>query len=108
VHLGLSSPPATYRESTLADEPLNEAWRAALFTRGVQTIPGRIYVGMSHGDEELKVALAAMEDGASAGCCEHTVRQREPKCLADSASHVLACVDSFRGHHRAPHVKASH
>ena len=66
MHLGLSSPPATYRESTLADEPLNEAWRAALFTRGVQTIPGRIYVGMSHGDEELKVALAAMEDGDAA------------------------------------------
>ena len=62
VHLGLSEPPTHYRQLEGADEDLYEKFRAAMFERGVSLIPGRWYVGMGgHGDEELALAVAAID-----------------------------------------------
>ena len=61
VHFGMATPPANYRELAQEDEELYEKWRAELFKRGISLIPGRWYIGMTHGDAELATALAAVE-----------------------------------------------
>jgi glutamate-1-semialdehyde 2,1-aminomutase len=67
VHFGITSPPRDYRDTLAASAEHSAAFRLGLLHRGVLVLPdGRWYVGATHGDAELSIALAAI-DAAIAG-----------------------------------------
>lgn len=62
LHFGLDGEPATYRDTLSADTVLFQRFRLAMLRAGVQLLPdGRIYVGASHGEQELQLANEAIE-----------------------------------------------
>ena len=70
LHWGLATAPTTYRESLEADSAFDRRFCAAMLERGVSLVPGRWFVGMAHGEEELAYALAAIEASLAAIAAE--------------------------------------
>jgi glutamate-1-semialdehyde 2,1-aminomutase len=62
AHFGLAEPPRDYRDTLKVDTATYNRFRAAMLSSGVQLLPeGRWYVGATHGDGELTLALSAVE-----------------------------------------------
>ena len=62
MHLGLATPPATYRDTLAVDAPRFAKFRLAMLRAGVQLLPdGRWYVGAAHGIKELEIAARAID-----------------------------------------------
>ncbi|MCE2439616.1 MAG: aminotransferase class III-fold pyridoxal phosphate-dependent enzyme [Candidatus Latescibacteria bacterium] len=61
VHFGVQSPPTHYRELKATDMALYNRFRSGMLEEGIQLLPdGRWYVGLTHGDAELKLVRAAV------------------------------------------------
>jgi glutamate-1-semialdehyde 2,1-aminomutase len=63
VHWGMAQPPRNYRETLKADSEAYTRFRMAMLQRGVYLLPdARWYVGATHDDAALELAIDAIED----------------------------------------------
>ncbi|MCC6491778.1 MAG: aspartate aminotransferase family protein [Pirellulales bacterium] len=62
IHFGIDQAPRTYRDTLAADDSQYRRFRLAMLRGGVHLLPdGRWYVGATHGDQELAIVDAAVE-----------------------------------------------
>jgi glutamate-1-semialdehyde aminotransferase len=62
LHFGMSKPPRTCRDAAAADMQHYGRFRAAMLEAGIHLLTdGRWYVGATHTDRELEIALSAID-----------------------------------------------
>lgn len=67
AHWGIDTVPQAYRDTRYADVSMLHRFQIEMLTRGVYLLPdGRWYIGASHDDEALAIAITAIDESVQA------------------------------------------